>query len=596
MTILTSRVVRVITAVVVIGAVLVFGAMRLLAASPKVEYRTATVQRGNVTQTVAVSGSVNASSQVRLSFKTSGRLAATLVSVGQSVNAGDVLAKLDDADQQTSLRQAQANLTSAQAKYNSVLTGDDLVALKLSLDQTQQTLNRLQANYAAAKTNLDVFASSANADRASANLTFVAAQSTLSTLQNDLLFDAQYADIRTARTTAQTIQANFQQSQVQSAILDQALTDLGTAIAALRTQLANADAGTPNPQQFGAAQASFNAAQTRAQSAVDGYNSQLATALTNANSIIGNLNTTATVSDTTLNQTRTDASALAQQITTAQQQLIAAKSKLGALSGPVQTFSDAITGSSIANAQNSLASTRQSYQTKLNSRDSDVQSALASLQSAQASYDTTKNALANMTLAAPVAGVIAQINSQVGEFASSPFMVLSVTGSLALHGTIGEADVARLKLGQVATITIDAIGTDKRLTGKVTSLDPVATIQSGVPVYGIDVTLDVSDPAIRPGMSGNANVIVANKTDIPVVPNLAIRNLGGRRGVQVLRSGSPVDVTDIQFGISNDQVTEVVSGLAEGDTVVLPTARSSPSGGGQIRFPGVGGGGAVPGR
>src|SRR5919109_2834931 len=98
-----------VTVLAIVGAG-VFGASRLLASTPKVEFRTATVQRGNVTQTVSVSGSVNASSQVHLNFKSGGKLAAVMVQTGQQVQAGDLLAKLDDSDARVALQQAQANL------------------------------------------------------------------------------------------------------------------------------------------------------------------------------------------------------------------------------------------------------------------------------------------------------------------------------------------------------------------------------------------------------------------------------------------------------------------------------------------------------
>jgi len=60
------------------------------------------------------------------------------------------------------------------------------------------------------------------------------------------------------------------------------------------------------------------------------------------------------------------------------------------------------------------------------------------------------------------------------------------------------------------------------------------------------------------------------------VPNTTIRTVNGQRGVQVLKDGEVVD-TPVQFGIANDTVTEVVSGLAEGDVVVIPQARAGAS-------------------
>jgi hypothetical protein len=132
------------------------------------------------------------------------------------------------------------------------------------------------------------------------------------------------------------------------------------------------------------------------------------------------------------------------------------------------------------------------------------------------------------------------------------------------------------------------------MTGKVTSLDPVATIASGVPVYGIDVTLDLPSAQVKPGMSGTAQVILASSPNALTVPNLAVKTQTGRRYLTVMKDGQPVD-TDVTFGISNDTVTEVLTGVTEGDVVVLPQPRAAASAGGANRGVQIGGGGA-PGR
>ena len=99
--------------------------------------RTATVTRGSVTQTVSVSGSVNASGQARLAFKTGGRISSVMVSVGQTVSAGQALAQLDTTDLQTALATAQQNLANAQASYQKqVLASQDT---RQSLVDTQKS-------------------------------------------------------------------------------------------------------------------------------------------------------------------------------------------------------------------------------------------------------------------------------------------------------------------------------------------------------------------------------------------------------------------------------------------------------------------------
>ena len=312
----------------------------------------------------------------------------------------------------------------------------------------------------------------------------------------------------------------------------------------------------------------------------------------------GNLNTANTRTDTNLAKTRTDLASILTSVTSEQQLASSTKSKINQAGTALQTVNDAVTGS-IANAQANIDAavlraqqSVQSAQTTVANQPLNLATAQTSVDNAATAVQTAQTNLDAATLTAPSSGVVASIASAVGENAASPLLVLANTSSLVLHGTVGEADVAKLKLGLVANVTVDAVGSGTRMTGRITSLDPVATIQQGVPVYGVDVTIDLPNASVKPGMTGTANVIIASRQAVLVVPNLAIRSASGRRYVQILKDGEAVD-TDVTFGIANDTVTEVASGLAEGDLVVLPQSRvtTTPRPGG-----GFGGGPQVIGR
>src|SRR5438876_541413 len=133
-----------LVAMVVGGAVI---ASRINAAPAKAELRTSTVTRGSVTQAVAVSGSVNTAGQVKLNFKSTGRLAEVYVTVGQQVAVGQALAKLDTTDLEIALTQAQAGMQSANAKYQQTLAGatpEDVAIAKQAVDNAQRSLEESQ--------------------------------------------------------------------------------------------------------------------------------------------------------------------------------------------------------------------------------------------------------------------------------------------------------------------------------------------------------------------------------------------------------------------------------------------------------------------
>ncbi len=619
-------------------------ASRATSAPPAAPLRTAAVARGTVTQTVQISGSVSPTAQTRIGFKAGGRLAQTLVVVGQTVAAGQTLAQLDTTDLQVALSQAKASLASAQAKYDQTTAGatpqDIAVAqqsvdsAKRSLDQAQQstsndlataqqTLATLKSGYVAAQNAFQLYASAVPTDVGTFTTSIDSARSILATANVDLSTKST-SDITTAHTGIG--QADSALSNAQTAANNQlatALTQWQSArdgvISAWQQFDGAIQRGTDTSgavAQYQSAQLTYATATSRLQAALDSVSASLSSAGTNASSAQSALNSSTSAIDPGLDKARGDLLGFQNALASETQLATGIKNELTQMTTSLATITTDVTGA-LVSAQGSVATTQlknngsittaqNAYNSALASlaktsagpQSYEIAAAYASILSAQAAVDKANNDLAGATLVAPSAGVVASISAQPGEFVgagsiTNPFMVISNTSSVALHGTVGEADVAKLKLSQVAAVTVDALGSGTRLTGRVTSLDPVATIQQGVPVYGVDVTIDVPDAAIRPGMTGTANVIIASKQGVLTVPNLAIRNQGGRRFVQVVRNGKAEDA-DVTFGIANDSVTEVTSGLQDGDQVVLPAPRSAASGqpnNGGFGGPGQGGGG-----
>jgi len=587
------------------------------------ETRTAQVTRGAVTQTVAVSGSVSSAGTVKLNPPTNGKVAQLFVAVGQQVTAGQPLAALDTTDLQSALTTAQNNLDAAQTNYNKALSG--VSDAQSSYSQTQQStasdiataqaaLAKLKANYSAAKTNFSSLYGSLINDLATYVSQISVAQQQMAKVQSDLAQANQISDNKSAQTAMYQASAalgnaqNYVNGVYQAGEADYiaAVNQILNAASAFDAAVAaNADTAAA-AQQLSTAQVAYSSATSRLTSAIDAPNGQLSSAQSSATSAQNSLNTLNAKSDTTLDAARADVAALLVTLTGETQGAINAKNKITQIGTTVTTISDAISGSyatavqNVAAAQLRAAQSLQSAQTSLNNQPSNVQSALNSLNNTQTAVATAQANLDSAVIKATVAGVVTTISAQVGENVTSTsttgFIVIANTGSMALQGTIGEADVVKLKLGQVATVTVDAIGTAK-MTGKVTSLDPVATISAGVPVYGVDVTIDLPNQSVKPGMSGTANVIIASSPNALTVPNLAVKTASGRRYLTVMKDGQQVD-TDVTFGISNDTVTEVLTGVQEGDVVVLPQPRATTTGAGGrgIQFGGGGGGNPVPGR
>ncbi len=592
----------VLAAVVVGGAVTIF---RGNTGTPAVTYRTAEAARASLAQTVAISGSVNPAGQARLNFRSAGRISAISVTVGQQVTTGQELARIEATDLENALANAQNSLASAQSNlqrqyqsYSDAQRSLDNARKSADTDvaNAQAALAKMKANYAAARTNYTSLTAAAVTDIPTFQSSLDTMQSQLDALvalMNQMVGGGDTGDFRTAYNALFGAYAPLQNARANSAsLLTPALSDYQTARSAMLSLMDSFDSAVAAGSDTTSIAGSFQLAQTSYQVAL----SRLTGALDTTSSVIATLQGAVSTAQAALNtsntkkiggpvdQWRADLATLYTLVTGEQQVVSTVKVKLTQSGSSVSTLTDAINGSYATAVQNVPATidrtsqTVQSASSALASKPADIQTAQNSVDSAQLAVQTAQTNLDYAILRAPSAGVVQAINGTVGEPASSstttPVVLLANTGTVQLHGTVGEADISKLKLGLVANITIDALGATTRMTGKVTGVDPVATIQQGVPVYGVDVTIDVPNASIRPGMSGTANVILVSRQDVLTVPNLAIKTQGTRRYLQVLKDGQPVDV-DATFGISNDTLTEVTGGgLKEGDLVILPQARA----------------------
>ena len=604
---------------IVLAAVVVGGAVTILRGgngTAAVTYRTAEAARASLAQTVAISGSVNPAGQARLNFRSAGRISAISVTVGQQVTTGQELARIEATDLENALANAQNSLASAQSNlqrqnqsYADAARSLDNARKSADTDvaNAQAALAKMKANYAAARTNYLSLTTAAITDIPTFQSSLDTMQSQLDALvalMNQMVGGGDTGDFRTAYNALFGAYAPLQNARANSAaLLTPALSDYQSARSTMLSLMDNFDSAVAAGSDTTSIAGSFQLAQTSYAIAL----SRLVSALDTTSSVIATLQGAVSTAQAALNtsntkkiggpvdQWRADLATLYTLVTGEQQVVSTVKVKLTQSGSSVSTLTDAINGSYVTAVQNvpttidRTSQTVQSAASALASKPADIQSAQNSVDSAQLAVQTAQTNLDYAILRAPSAGIVQAINGTVGEPASSstttPVVLLANTGTVQLHGTVGEADVSKLKLGLVANITIDALGATTRMTGKVTGVDPVATIQQGVPVYGVDVTIDVSNASLRPGMSGTANVILVSRQDVLTVPSLAIKTQGNRRYLQVLKDGQPVDI-DATFGISNDTLTEVTGGgLKEGDLVILPQARAgattAPNRGGQ---------------
>ena len=197
--------------------------------------------------------------------------------------------------------------------------------------------------------------------------------------------------------------------------------------------------------------------------------------------------------------------------------------------------------------------------------------AQAQVDQAQAGLAQAQSRLEDTSLLAPSAGRVARVGAEVGEMVSSamPTIVLVDLSAYPLDVMVDETDISQVEVGQEVDITLDALPGEK-LSGRVTRIDPAGTIVQGIVNYGVSIEISSPDLPIKPDMTADADIVVARKEAVLLVPNRGIGRDQEGKYVEVLAEGRPQKVY-IETGFSNGTFTEVVAGLEEGERVIIRT-------------------------
>ena len=217
-----------------------------------------------------------------------------------------------------------------------------------------------------------------------------------------------------------------------------------------------------------------------------------------------------------------------------------------------------------------------------------IQSASETLRSAEISLQNLQDTMANYTVTSPISGTIIEKDAQQGEAltSGSTLCVIYDLNYLEMVINVDELQISSLSVGQKVQITADAVQ-DKNYVGTVTRVSMKGASNGGTTTYPVTIRIDETD-GLRPGMNANAEIVVAEAANALTVPNAAIVRGGYVLVTQDSPSASKADTTmeapegfvyvAVKTGVSDDDYTQIVSGIQEGDTIGYdPNSVSSDS-------------------
>ncbi len=496
----------------------------------KYEFEPASVD--DLTQTVSVTGTVVPASDVSLAFESGGRIGYIVGPVGTQVWQGMVLASLISADLASDLVKAQAAVTSAEASYaqqEAAVEAQYVKLAELEKGARPEEIQIKETELALAKEKLSQLQSTQTNLLLNAQLQ---AEDAINRLTDDFFDNDQSNAVDFRYQIGGSVSPDTLESQrvyIRNLLLDFNAQDIGFA----KAQLLEIKAFLSLLSGAFDYVISYKDGSPVSSTTIETNKTSLKTALANVQTSIDTL---------------TDRqNAIASQKLTIKQ----IEQELALKKAPPTAEQIAAQKAAIKQAEAFLL----------------VQQ--ASIEQAKAAVQSIQTQFAKKSIIAPFSGVISKQDAKVGEIVASSSPVLSLISASAfqIEANVAEVDIGLVEVGQTAAIEVDAYP-EERFTARVIKIDPAETVVEGVSTYLVRLEFQQADERLKSGMTVDIDLVTDEKSSVLSIPVRAIVTREGKTFVRV-KAGEGIEEREVKAGIRAGGRVEILSGLVEGEEVVV---------------------------
>lgn len=471
---------------------------------------------GNVVQEVSITGKVKPSLTADLSFEKPGKISNVYVKVGDKVSIGEPLVALENRDVSATVSQANAQLQVDEARLDEIMKGtrkEDIQVKQSELDKSKNDLANYYDNIKNVSENAYIKADDAVRIK-TAGIFSGFKTSVYQFTYITCAYNAE-SDARNLRLKSETVLDDWK-NEIDSITSATSKSDLEKI---LLHSTANLDVVRTLLQKL---------------------NETLVTGCT--------------IGDTTLSTYRTNISLARTNISTASENITSLSQSIESQKLTIQRI------------QNELdLKLAGSTPEEVKAQEAQVMFSKARVQSAQAELSKT-------IIYAPFSGVISKQDAKIGESASMNEKLITILSDseFEIEAFLPEADLTKVKIADLAKVTLDAYGSDVVFEAKVAFIDPGETVLEGVPTYKTIFHFTKVDSRIRSGMTANVDIETARKENVISIPQRSIITKDGVKYVKILKNGlvEEVRVTTGLKGSKGD--VEIISGINAGDQIVQP--------------------------
>lgn len=488
--------------IIIILAIIGYFVLKSAFKSPLDAYTIQDVDRGEVSQEVSETGSVKATENISLGFKTTGRVSAINVSVGDNVKKSGILASLDSNQLSAQLQNYKAALAAAQMQYEKLVNGLTAEDIKIYENAVVSAQEDLKNSYESAINTLnDAYTKIFNA--------YVAANS----IQNDYFSATDQEGIK-VQDSKKDIYSNMQKIKNLLDIAEKSLSnnDIDSAISQMLLSLDN----IYNDLKIIRDQCDIGVY----------YGTVSSTDKASLDTQKGYINTATT------------------SVTTSQQSIASYKIAL-------------------QKAQDNLALKTAA------ARPEDIAIYKAQIEQAQANVDLYQSQLNDNFLRSPIDGKITEVNAKPGEVASANETLVKLLSlePFQIKVNIYEQDIVNVKIGNNVKINLVAFP-KQTFEGKILSVDPGEKIVDNVVYYEVTIDFPGQPEGVMSGMTADIVIETNRKENVLRIPKSVVQNIDGKDTVQVVSNGK-IETREIITGIEGNDYYEVVSGLNEGEKIIV---------------------------
>ncbi|MEN6548617.1 MAG: efflux RND transporter periplasmic adaptor subunit [Armatimonadia bacterium] len=574
------------------------------AAEPEME--TAKVERKDLQVTVSASGVLEALTTVQVKSRSGGEITRLFVEAGDPVKAGQLIAQIDPTQIKSRVDQAAATVAAGQASTTQARLNAALAQVRTSTDITKSA-----AAVEAARANVAQLAEQVRQDRettvsavqqAEAGLAAAKARLTQAQAQSEAQPRLQQAEVERSKASLESARQNL--IKAKAGARPQEIAEAQASVRSAASAVRNAEV-TANRQRsllakgFVSKQAVDDAEKAYEQAVAQQEMAQQSLALLQA----GNRTEDIAAAEAQVSQAEaalrlaqanevqvqlrnTDVDAAREAVREATASLANAQAQRRSVS--VREKQLAASKSALRQAEAALASSRGGKLDDASKRQQ-VQVAMAELRRQTLQLNEAANELRYTSVYAPRSGVIMEKLVEEGTVIpagtaalkeGTTMVTIADTSKMFILADVDETDMAGVRMGQQCEITASVLP-DQKLDGKVVKIFPLGQVAESVIRFKVRAEITNPPAALRPGMTADITIKVAERKQVLLIPDSAITRSKGKTSVEVLGASGQTETREIKAGLSNWDETEIVEGVKEGETVVIPPPPGSDRENGQ---------------